>query len=128
MKKSNLIESRLRSWQPRRPARRIEARLFGAPGGAPARRPWHWHHGWTGALTAAAFMFLAAWNAAHMGGIVWEPTVMAGMAVSNRSYAASLAAVQHNCFTAPIFGWTTDGEIPTSSGSFDLLNTNHSLR
>ena len=47
--------------------------------------------------------------------------------VSNASYAASFASVEHNCVSAPIFGWTKPGGAISTLRSLESFNTNHLL-
>jgi len=122
MKNWESTETRLRSWHLRQPSARIEQALFGAPApsGEPARRHVHWQGGWAAGLATCAIVVLTVLNLAHLNGISASP----GLIISNTTYAASFAAVQHNCVSAPIFGWTNDGELHSSNRSFDLYNTN----
>lgn len=67
-------------------------------------------------------------NLTHSSAIGRGPAWHVSAVLSNSSYASSFVDLEHNCVSAPIFGWTSNGELPSSIRSFDLLNTNHLLR
>ena len=130
MNDSNSLENQLRSWRLREPSAAVEEKLFGSPQRPerlPAIRP-HWQSGWAAALASCAILLLTLLNITHINGITAPTGLIASAAISNASYAASFAAVQHNCLSAPIFGWTNDGELDFSNHSLDLLITNDLLR
>jgi hypothetical protein len=78
-------------------------------------------------MATVAIVLFTALNLVQMEVRPSRTTLIASAAISNASYAASFAEVQHNCLSAPIFGWTNDEELHSSMPSLDLLNTN-SLR
>jgi hypothetical protein len=130
MNDSNSLENQLRSWRLRQPSDAVKKNIFGSPE-RPERpvaiRP-HWQSGWAAALASCAILLLTIVNVTHINGIAAPSGLIASAAISNASYAASFAAVQHNCLSAPIFGWTNDGELDFSNHSLDLLITNDLLR
>ena len=129
MKSSNSTEEQLRSWRLRQPSKRIEQALFGKPEPRPAKTTEliHWQRGWAAGMATVAIVLFTALNLVQMEVRPSSTTLIASAAISNASYAASFAEVQHNCLSAPIFGWTNDEELHSSMPSLDLLNTN-SLR
>src|ERR1051325_10495297 len=115
MNELNSVEKRLRSWRPRQPSARVEKAIFGVPEAPPTRQNhggWvHWQNGWAAGVATLAILLVTAVNLASLHGVPGASRVSIGAALSNASYAASFAAVQHNCLSAPIFGWTNDGEL-----------------
>jgi hypothetical protein len=91
---SNSLESRMRSWTPRRPSPALEARLFA---GAPARRRPGW--GW---LAPVACVFVLALQLAGSGasrslapgGLA--PAGLAGLSLSNHSLTAYAPGWAHS--------------------------------
>src|SRR5258708_2910604 len=131
----NSLEDQLRSWQPRRASARVEQTLF-APISAPKHRTsllrnihFHlsWQSGWAAGLATCLVLAFTLLNLTHSSGITRLPGLNASAVLSNSSYASSFVELEHNCVSAPIFGWTNDGELHSSIRSFDLLNTNHLL-
>jgi len=75
-------------------------------------------------MATFAILLVTAVNLVHLHGVASGGAWNMAAAISNASYAASFAEVQHNCLSAPIFGWTNDRELHSSMPSFDLLKTN----
>lgn len=120
------MEEQMRSWRPRPPSKQVEHALFGKP-----ERPRYvpvmampWQRGWAAGMATFAILVFTALNLVQTQGGPGRSTLIASAAISNASYAASFAEVQHNCLSAPIFGWTNDDELHSSMPSLDLLNTN----
>ena len=85
MKEMNLLETQLRSWQPRRPSAKLKRRLFAAP--ARVMPQMAWFLGWLAPATACALLTISVFsgNSLPGGSSRHEPTV--AMMLSNR-YAA----------------------------------------
>jgi len=83
-----------------------------------------WQRGWTAGVATFAMLIFTGLNLIHMQAVAPRSTLIASAAISNASYAASFAEVQHNCLSAPIFVWTKHQELHSSMPSLDLLNTN----
>jgi hypothetical protein len=134
MKNWNSMEYRLRSWQPRRPSPRVEQNIF-APAHSSRRASWlhrvhfhlSWQSGWAAGIATCLVLAFTLLNFSHSTGVVWLPKLNTSAVLSNSSYASSFVELEHNCVSAPIFGWTNDRELHSSVGSFDLLKTNHLL-
>lgn len=132
MKDWNSTETKLHSWQLRQPSARLEEELFGShPQIAPARRRspslLAWQNGWAAGLAGCAMLAFTLLNMVQTSSISGDDVLIPSAAISNASYAASFASVQHNCLSAPILGWTNDGELPSSNRSLHLFTTNHLL-
>lgn len=75
-------------------------------------------------MATLAILVITVMNLIHLHGVTPQGNIRITAALSNASYAASFAEVQHNCVSAPIFGWTNDSELPSSIRSLELLTTN----
>ncbi len=131
----NSLEDQLRSWQPRRPSARVEQSIFAPVTAAPKAKSFaqtvhfhlSWQSGWAAGLAMCLVLAFTLLNLTQTTGITRLPGLNASAVLSNSSYASSFVELEHNCVSAPIFGWTNDGEVHSSIRSFDLLNTNHLL-
>jgi hypothetical protein len=127
----NSLETQLRSWQPRPPSAAVEEKLFSRPKSERPRRGItlhvNWQSGWAAGLATCLILAFTLLNLTQSVGISTFPGVNAAAVVSNTSYASSFVQLEHNCVSAPIFGWTSASGLPSSIRSFDLLNTNHLL-
>ena len=86
MKEMNLLETQLRSWQPRRPSARLRRRLFAAP--ARVMPQMAWFLGWLAPATACALLTLSVFNSGNsLPGSPSRHEPMVAMMLSNR-YAA----------------------------------------
>ena len=130
MKNPESWETQLRSWVPRQPSLRIKAHLFARGGKTPACRVaqgWlDWHNAWPAAFAASLIALLTIVNVTRLAGfgVSSGPVTFTVAALSNMTSVE----LQHNCVSAPIFGWTSDRQLHSPRRSFDLLNTNHLLR
>jgi hypothetical protein len=114
MKETDLLENRLRSWQPRRPSAKLERQLLGAPARPVPKMAWL-----LGSLTPAAaclLLTLFIFNPGNPGSSLrHEP--MVAMILSNQNYAAyasdNFREAQNN-LSAVTFEWTNHN-ISTSS-------------
>ena len=131
----NSLETRLGSWKPRRPSAKLEARIFGganAEATASPLRIWRLEFRHAAGVAAACVALLLA---VSPGGRWMGRMAAAGEgfpvlgAWSNQSCAVglSLAYAPHNNWSAPIFSWTTEGNIPSNTRSFEFVNTNRLL-
>ena len=108
------LETRLRSWKPRRPSARLEQRLFGRaeldPGVQALTR-------WLTPLAACAIMMVAALNhPGTTGGRVAESAELPAMSLSNQHYASYLPGSFHcEANRLDTFGWTNGGRFPSST-------------
>ena len=132
----NSLEEQLRSWQPRHPSARVEQNIFASAAAAPKANKslaqsihFHlsWQSGWAAGLATCMVLTFTLLNLTHSTGLTSLPRLNASAVLSNSSYASSFVELEHNCVSAPIFGWTNDRELHSSIRSFDLLNTNHLL-
>ena len=86
MKEMNLLETQLRSWQPRHPSARLKRRLFAAP--ARVMPQMAWFLGWLAPATACALLTLSVFNSGNsLPGSSSRHEPMVAMMLSNR-YAA----------------------------------------
>jgi len=118
MKETDSLETRLRSWQPRRPSARRERRLFGVPSRFTPKLAW-----WLGSLvpaTACLLLTLAIFNPGNTGSSLRHDPMIA-MILSNQNYAAYAAdnfrAVQNN-LPGVTFEWTNRSVSPSSMSPF----------
>lgn len=86
-----------------------------------------WQSGWAAGLATCVVVAFTLLNLTESSGISRLPGLNVAAVVSNSTYASSFVELEHNCVSAPIFGWTTSGELPSSIRSLELLNTNHLL-
>ena len=112
------LETRLRSWRPRRPSATLERRLFGAPALGTHKLAW-----WLGSLvpaTACLLLTLSIFNPGNPGhSRVHDP--MIAMILSNQNYAAyasdNFRAAQNN-LSGVTFEWTNRNVSPSSMAPF----------
>jgi hypothetical protein len=128
MNEMNELETRLRSWAPRRPSANIERRLFAA------RPPRAGSTAWPGWLSAAAACLLFALAATGRlddfkgGSQSVEQGPFVAMILSNQSYAAFLPGSfqpEHNRFRADSFEWTNASSSTSSMGSLSPMKVNN---
>ena len=113
----NLLETQLRSWQPRRPSARLRRRLFAAP--ARVMPQMAWFLGWLAPATACALLTLAVFNSGNSlpsSSSRHEP--MVAMMLSNRyaAYVSSTFQPGQNDPPSITVDWTN------RSGSTSSLN------
>lgn len=133
----NSIEEQLASWQPRRPSRRVEQALFGqaetpSQRHAAPRSALHlsWQSGWAAGLGTCLVLAFTLLNLTHSNALSGHSSVIVPALVSNASYAASFAALEHNCVSAvsaPVFDSTKAAPVPLTPRSLDSFNTNDLL-
>jgi len=117
----NELEKHLRSWVPRKPSARIEAKLFKKTKVyAPLQNPAGMH--WLAPATAAVLgvLLLANYREAIPVAKVAPSGELVVAVLSNRTAAAALSAVSiqaHNTLSADTFEWTND------SGSFSSVSS-----
>src|SRR5262245_32903458 len=116
MNEKNNLETRLRSWTPRRPSPGLERRIFdgrtASKPGEGRRHPWPALPAFASLLApAAACLLLAAGVLTHSGPLTnavrSEREALAAMSVSNQSFAAYLpGSFQLSANRLDTFGWT----------------------
>ncbi len=112
MKETDSLETRLRSWRPRRPSAKLERRLFGAP--ARLLPKVAWLLGSLAPATACLLLTLSMFNPGNSGhSLRHEPLV--AMILSNQNYAAyasdNFRGAQNN-LSAVTFEWTNHSDFP----------------
>lgn len=114
----NQIEAQLRSWAPRRPSARLNARIF-SPAPGPVEPQPAIRISWLAPATAAVLLLtvlLGQRNSPALSSSTTSKPVVA-MILSNQSAAAYLpGSFQHeqNIVTANTFEWTNRGASPSS--------------
>jgi hypothetical protein len=118
MKETESLETRLRSWRPRRPSAGVERRLFGAPSPFTPKIAW-----WLGSLvpaTACLLLTLSIFNPGNPGRSSRHDPLVA-MILSNQSYAAyasdNFRQAQNN-LSAVTFEWTNHSVSRSSMAPF----------
>lgn len=115
MNERKTLETRLRSWKPRRPSPQLERRLFGRvewdPGVQALCR-------WLTPLAACAILTVAALH--HPAGsgarAVADAEEILVMSLSNQHYASFLpGSFQCEANRLNTFGWTNGGRFPSST-------------
>jgi hypothetical protein len=118
MKETDSLETRLRSWRPRRPSAKLERRLFGAPLNFMPKLAWL-----VGSLAPAAACLLLTLSIFSPGnsGNPLRHDPMVAMILSNQNYAAYAAdnfrGAQNN-LSAVTFEWTNRSVSPSSMAPF----------
>lgn len=111
----NFLENQLRSWQPRRPSRRLKRRLFAAEEPSQAAiLSMRW------LVPAAACLFLAVTIASQeprFSAVSSRPQPMMGLISSNLSYTNILPDSRNNVSPAS-FEWTNRSGITSSVSPF----------
>jgi hypothetical protein len=118
MKETNLPETQLRSWQPRRPSAGLKRRIFSAQPGTPTTAALL---GWLAPVTACALLTLLVFNSGNsLPAASGSHGMTVAMMLSNQNYAAYASDdsqnVQNHLATVT-FDWTNHG-ISTSSIRF----------
>jgi hypothetical protein len=118
MKETDSLETRLRSWRPRRPSATLERRLFGAPALGTHKLAW-----WLGSLvpaTACLLLTLSIFNPGSPGHSRGHDPMIA-MILSNQNYAAyasdNFRGGQNN-LSGVTFEWTNHNVSPSSMAPF----------
>lgn len=111
------LETRLRSWKPRRPSAKLEQKLFGRaeldPGVQALTR-------WLTPLAACAILTVTALNHPSATGerAAAETAEILAMSLSNQHYASYLpGSFQCQANRLDTFGWTNGGRFPSSTVS-----------
>jgi hypothetical protein len=116
MKETNLPETQLRSWQPRRPSAGLKRRIFSAD---PGRSAMAWFVGSLAPVAACALLTLLVLNTGNSlpGGSTGREAMMA-MVLSNQNYAAYASDgsqnVQNRLCTVTL-DWTNRGASSSST-------------
>jgi hypothetical protein len=97
-----------------------------------ARSVFHlsWQSGWAAGFGTCVVLAFTLLNLTYSNALPGHSSVIMPAVVSNASYAASFAAVEHNCISAvsaPIFGWTKAAALPLTPRSLESFNTNDLL-
>lgn len=126
------METRLRSWTPRRPSAKLKARLFsGSTAGAPVRAPsWNWLAPATGCLLLLFVTFGRHGQGLNSLAGTGESPVIA-LTLSNQSLAAYLPGsfpYEQNAVPADTFEWTNTSRSTSSIPSFSRSGTNELRR
>jgi hypothetical protein len=117
MNELKTLETRLRSWKPRRPSARLESKLFGRSNvdlGVQAL------FRWLTPLTACAILTVAALNHPDSTGNrdTVEAARLLSASLSNQHYASYLpGSFKCEANRLDTFGWTNGGHFPSSTFS-----------
>ncbi len=121
MNEMNELEAQLRSWVPRRPSARLEARIFGSQEES-APEPPAFRLRWLAPATVTFLLMCVLVN--QRGGpvvsVTGRPGTIAAAALSNQSVAAWLPgsfARDQNGLPAESFEWTNASGWPSSDSS-----------
>ena len=117
----NQLESRWRSWKPRRPSPGLKARLF-PNGTAEAERDISWATTLHWFAPAMAVLCLSTFILTRQPGNFAVPS---SLNLVSGDYAAA-APGDHNVWPRATFHWTNSNGSTSTTGSLDLLNTNNS--
>ena len=120
MSELNELETRLRSWVPRRPSARLERHLFRRPRAAEDAAP-AFRLGWLPPATAALLLLCVLFNQHSSQAISSAGSnSMVAMALSNQSIAPWLPGSfsrEHNGLPTGTFEWTNDSRSSSGIGS-----------
>ena len=108
MKEMNLLETQLRSWQPRRPSARLKRRLFAAPAGVMPQMAWFL--GWLAPATACALLTLSVFNSGN------------SLPSSSSRHEPMVAMMLSNRYAAYVSGTFQPGHNDPPSVTFDRTN------
>src|SRR5208282_4178378 len=115
MKETNLLETQLRSWQPRRPSAGLKRRIFSAQPGTPAAAVFL---GWLAPVTACALLTLLIFNSGNgLPAVSSSHGTMVAMILSNQNYAAYASDGSQNVqnrLATVTFDWTNRGASTSS--------------
>ena len=120
MKETDLAETQLRSWQPRRPSAKLKRKLFAVPMGLKPKLAWAF--GSLAPVTACVLLTLSAFNSGS--GIAVNSTdrePLINLISSNQSYVAYLPdgfGGRENKWSAVTFDWTNRNGLSSSMSSF----------
>jgi hypothetical protein len=124
MKETDSLETRLRSWQPRRPSANLKRRLFAAPASLMPKLAWLL--GSLAPATACVLLTFSVFNSENTGHLLrHEP--MTSMILSNQNYAAYASdnfRESQNGLSSVTFDWTNRSGFTSSIAPFlrDKLN------
>ena len=104
----NLLETQLRSWQPRRPSARLKRRLFAAP--ARVMPQMAWFLGWLAPATACALLTLSVFNSGN------------SLPSSSSRHEPMVAMMLSNRYAAYVSGTFQSGHNDPHSVTFDRTN------
>jgi len=113
MNEMNGIETRLRSWRPRRPSAGLKERIFDVPLVNPHRTAWLL--GWLAPATACAMVVLSVVNSGSgISGSISRDNPMVAVMMSNQDYAAYASRSGENNPSAATFDWTNRSGSPST--------------
>ena len=104
----NLLETQLRSWQPRHPSARLKRRLFAAP--ARVMPQMAWFLGWLAPATACALLTLSVFNSGN------------SLPSSSSRHEPMVAMMMSNRYAAYVSGAFQSGQNDPPSVTFDRTN------
>ena len=124
MKEMDSLETRLRSWQPRRPSAKLKQRLFAAPASFMPKTLWLL--GSLAPATACVLLTFSVFNSENTGSLLHHEPVSA-MILSNQNYAAYASdnfRGSQNGLSSVTFDWTNHGGFTSSMSPFsrDTMN------
>ena len=108
MKEMNLLETQLRSWQPRHPSARLKRRLFAAP--ARVMPQMAWFLGWLAPATACALLTLSVFNSGN------------SLPSSSSRHEPMVAMMMSNRYAAYVSGAFQSGQNDPPSVTYDRTN------
>ena len=125
MNEMKTLETRLRSWKPRRPSAKLEAKLFGRGESDPSLKALT---RWLTPVTACAILTMLALSHTVSTGeraAVYSAEILA-LSLSNQHYAAYLpGSFQCEANRLDTFGWTNGGGFPSSPLSVPAGRVNY---
>ena len=116
MKKPNVTEAQMRSWQPRRPAAGLKQQIFNPVTPATVAPSANW---WWGALAPAMACGLFTLMAFNHEGAGLDARPVLSLIMSNQScaaYASGAAQSAQNHLATVTFDWTNHSEIKSIIG------------
>jgi hypothetical protein len=125
MKEMNLPETRLRSWQPRRPSAGLKRRIFSAQPGTPETVAFL---GWLAPATACALLTLLVFNSSNaLPSNSSSHGMTVAMILSNQNcaaYASDGSQNVQNRLSGVTFDWTNRGASSSSMCFTPFTKTN----
>jgi hypothetical protein len=108
MKEMNLLETQLRSWQPRHPSARLKRRLFAAP--IRVMPQMAWFLGWLAPATACALLTISVFNSGN------------SLPSKSSCHEPMVAMMLSNRYAAYVSGAFQSGQNDPPSVAFDQTN------
>ena len=117
MKDTNLPETQLRSWRPRRPSTSLKRKIFAKPPDAEALTGWSLR--WLGPVAACLFLAMTVLRQGNIPDTSGRQETV-GMILSNRiAYVADGVLHGQNDLASATFGWTNAGSSTSSIPPFN---------